>query len=100
MKMLSESQLQQQLKRLNIDTENPWQIRNEKLVKSIRFQDFQQAFQFMTTMADYAENANHHPEWLNVYNRLDISLTTHDAAGITEQDIGFALEVERILARQ
>ena len=54
------------------------------------FADFVQAFGFMTQLALHAEKMNHHPEWSNVYNRVNIVLTTHDAGGLTERDITLA----------
>ncbi len=58
--------------------------------RSIRFADFAQAFGFMTRVAILAEKADHHPEWFNVYNRVDILLTTHDAGGLSQRDIDLA----------
>ena len=60
------------------------------MARSFRFADFAQAFSFMTELALVAERCNHHPEWFNVYNRVDITLTTHDAQGLTQRDIDFA----------
>lgn len=58
--------------------------------KSFRFRDFPEAFAFMTRVALAAERMNHHPEWLNTYNRVDITLSTHDAGGLTQRDIRLA----------
>lgn len=58
--------------------------------KSFKFTDFNAAFGFMTRVALAAEKLDHHPEWSNVYNRVDITLTTHDAGGITALDIDLA----------
>ena len=58
--------------------------------KSFRFTDFNAAFAFMTRVAMQAEKMDHHPEWFNVYNRVEIILTTHDADGVTERDIALA----------
>lgn len=63
------------------------------------FADFKQAFAFMTQLALYAERHNHHPEWFNVYKRVDITLTTHDAHGLTQRDIDFARYAEAAYAR-
>lgn len=62
--------------------------------KSFRFDDFVQAFAFMTRVAKAAEDMNHHPEWSNVYNRVDITLTTHDAGGVTTKDLTLAAAIK------
>ncbi len=62
------------------------------------FDDFKQAFAFMTRVAALADAADHHPEWTNVYNRVDITLTTHDAAGLSMRDIELARGIEGVLA--
>ena len=60
------------------------------ITRQFKFADFQQAFAFMTQVALAAERADHHPEWSNVYNRVDMRLTTHDAGGLTERDFALA----------
>jgi 4a-hydroxytetrahydrobiopterin dehydratase len=60
------------------------------ITRSYRFTDFCNAFAFMTRVALAAEKADHHPEWFNVYNRVDVRLTTHDASGLTERDFALA----------
>ena len=67
-----------------------WSISNGKLHKEFTFETFNQTFGFMTRAAMEIEKMNHHPEWLNVYNRLTVELTTHDAGGITQNDINLA----------
>lgn len=67
-----------------------WNIVNGKLRKDFQFDDFNQAFGFMTRAAMHIEKMNHHPEWFNAYNKLTIELTTHDAGGITMNDINLA----------
>ena len=67
-----------------------WSVKNEKLHKEFQFGDFNQAFGFMTRAAMRIEQMNHHPEWFNVYNRITVDLTTHDAGGITQNDIDLA----------
>lgn len=62
----------------------------DAIVRSYRFADFNAAFGFMTRVALIAEKLDHHPEWLNVYNRVDVTLATHDADGVTELDVRLA----------
>lgn len=65
-----------------------WTLRADGLAlqRTFRFADFNAAFGFMTRVAIYADKADHHPEWINVYNRVEITLTTHDAGGISARD--------------
>jgi len=67
----------------------------DAIFKSFRFADFNAAFGFMTRVAIQADKADHHPEWFNVYNRVDITLSTHDANGLTQRDIDLARFIER-----
>ena len=67
-----------------------WTLANEKLHREYRFADFVHAFGFMATSAIAIEKMNHHPEWFNVYNRVVVDLTTHDAGGITQKDVDLA----------
>lgn len=69
----------------------------DALAKQFSFADFQQAFAFMTRVALLAEKADHHPEWSNVYNRVDILLTTHDAGGLSIRDITLARAIDATL---
>ena len=62
------------------------------------FRDFAQAFGFMAQIAVIAESRNHHPEWFNVYNRVQVTLTTHDAEGLTMKDIELARTMDRVAA--
>ena len=86
---LSDEQIKNELKSLN-----GWTIQNGKLHKEITFSDFTEAFSFMTKVALHAEKMNHHPEWFNVYNRVTIDLMTHDAGGITSNDVKLAKFIE------
>ena len=64
------------------------------IYKSFVFRDFNRAFSFMTSAALYAERHQHHPEWSNIFNRVDITLSSHDAGGVTQKDIDFARWIE------
>jgi 4a-hydroxytetrahydrobiopterin dehydratase len=75
-----------------------WRIQKGKLHKEYKFADFNEAFGFMSRVALIAERMNHHPEWFNVWNRVVIDLTTHDAGGISEQDFQLAERVEMLVA--
>lgn len=76
----------------NIETPSGW-TRDEPrdaITREFAFKDFNQAFAFMTQVALAAEKADHHPEWSNVYNKVRVTLTTHDAGGLTEKDLALA----------
>lgn len=64
----------------------------------LRFADFAEAFGFMTRVAILAEKADHHPEWFNVYNRVEILLTTHDAGGLSQRDVHLASAIDAVTA--
>jgi len=68
----------------------------DAITKSFRFADFNAAFAFMTRVALAAEKADHHPEWFNVYNRVDITLSTHDAGGLSERDVALARFIDSV----
>ena len=68
----------------------------EAITKTYRFTDFNAAFAFMTRVALLAERMDHHPEWFNVYNRVEVTLATHDAGGITARDVQMAKFMEEI----
>jgi 4a-hydroxytetrahydrobiopterin dehydratase len=79
-----------------------WHL-NEKgisISKTFKFGNFVEAFGFMTESALAAEKLNHHPEWFNVYSRVDVTLTTHDAGGLTDHDIRLAKAMEKAAARR
>jgi len=75
-----------------------WTLRADGLAieRTLRFADFAEAFGFMARVAIVAEKADHHPEWFNVYNRVEITLTTHDAAGLSQRDVSLAREIDRM----
>jgi len=74
-----------------------WNEENNALKRTFKFKNFPEAFAFMTRVAFIAEKMNHHPEWKNVYNTVEISLSTHDAGNtITEKDRKLAQEIDKI----
>jgi 4a-hydroxytetrahydrobiopterin dehydratase len=88
---LSEDEIRQRLGSLE-----GWSVATGKLHREYRFADFIHAFGFMATAAIAIEKMNHHPEWSNVWNRVTVDLTTHDAGGITERDVELAALLERL----
>ncbi len=77
-----------------------WQLRGDGLAiaRTFKFADFKEAFGFMARVALYAEKTDHHPEWFNVYNRVEITLTTHDAGGLSARDAAMVQAIEAIVA--
>ncbi|NVK23735.1 MAG: 4a-hydroxytetrahydrobiopterin dehydratase [Gammaproteobacteria bacterium] len=96
---LSEQEIQQALAEVNSDLENDkhWQIVDGKLIKTFKFKNFIQAFGWMTQVAIHAEKLIHHPEWFNVWNRVDVALTTHDVDGISDLDFKLIKRMENLL---
>jgi len=78
-----------------------WSYDSERraIARSFRFADFGTAFAFMTQVALAAEKADHHPDWTNVWNRVDVLLSTHSAGGVTAKDIALAAEMDRFAAQ-
>ena len=75
-----------------------WEEKNNKLQKNFEFKDFVRAFSFMTRVAFTAEKMNHHPYWINVYNRVEIFLNTHDAGNtVTERDHKLAKKIDALV---
>ena len=91
MKKLSEVELHDLLKQLPA-----WSLAAGKLHREYKFADFSQAIRFINTAVPAIEKMDHHPEWSNVYNRVTVDLTTHDAGGITTKDFELALLLEGI----
>lgn len=82
-----------------MDIPDGWTLEDggKALVRTINFKNFSEAFGFLTRVALHAEKADHHPEFTNVWNRVDFRLTTHDAGGVTERDLKLAEAINRIL---
>jgi len=78
-----------------------WQVveGRDAISRQLKFADFNAAFAFMTRVALVAEKMNHHPEWTNVWNTVDITLTSHDAGGLTERDVKLAEAIEQLAAK-
>jgi 4a-hydroxytetrahydrobiopterin dehydratase len=76
-----------------------WSLRDDGLAiaRELKFADFSEAFGFMTRVALAAEKADHHPEWSNVYNRVNVTLTTHDAGGLSARDVALARVIDRLV---
>lgn len=91
MKPASDSQISAALKRLA-----GWQRTGKVLSRSLQFDDFRHAFAFMVQVALIAEKQGHHPEWTNVYNKVKIRLSTHDAGGITTRDFKLAKAINEV----
>lgn len=69
----------------------------KKLTRSLKFKDFSEAFGFMARVALLAEKAGHHPDWSNSYNKVDITLSTHDAGGLTQKDVDLAEKISALV---
>ncbi len=92
MSTLSEKQISEKLKDLD-----GWQFNDNAIHTKLEFEDFKETFSIMTRIAFEAEAQQHHPDWTNVYNTLSISLTSHDAGGVTEKDFKMAKTIESII---
>ena len=91
-KKMTTQQIEGNLKELS-----SWELKEEKLHRQLKFKNFVQAWGFMTQVAILAEKANHHPEWSNVYSRVSIDLTTHEADGISQRDFDLAERINKVL---
>ena len=94
--MLDQTKIDEALQGLNGSSDVPWQQQDKTLTKQFKFADFSAAFAFMTRVALLAEKADHHPDWSNVYNRVNITLTTHEAGGLTDKDFDLAGAIEKL----
>lgn len=93
MKALTSEEIQQKLQDMP-----GWEYAENAIHTSIQFEDFKDAFSVMTRIAFEAEKMNHHPDWSNVYNTLHISLSTHDAGGVTDYDFQLAAVIDRLIS--
>lgn len=93
MKPLTEAEIHEQLKHFP-----NWEFTNGAIHTTLEFENFKEAFSVMARIAFEVEAQQHHPEWTNIYNQLSISLSTHDADGITDKDFKLARSIEEILA--
>jgi 4a-hydroxytetrahydrobiopterin dehydratase len=93
MRKLNEREIQDSMKGID----NVWVLKGKFIHIEVLFNDFIQAFSFMTSVAFIAEKSNHHPNWKNVYNKINIALNTHDADGLTDKDFQLAREIDQIL---
>jgi 4a-hydroxytetrahydrobiopterin dehydratase len=94
---MSVSKLDDQARALALKELPHWEYDSEAqgIRRTVTFTDFAEAFGFMTRVAIVAEKADHHPEWFNVYNRVEVLLTTHDAGGLSKRDIDLAKAIDR-----
>jgi 4a-hydroxytetrahydrobiopterin dehydratase len=91
MKKLSAAEATEQLEKIS-----GWILKNDGIEKDFKFKDFKEALVFINLIGNEAEGMNHHPELFNVYNRIHIRLSTHDAGGLTEKDFELAKRINRI----
>ena len=92
MEKLSEKEISDKLQEFE-----GWEFHENSIQTKFEFEDFKETFSIMTRIAFEAEAQQHHPEWTNVYNTLSISLSTHDAHGVTEKDFKLAATIEKII---
>lgn len=95
MKTLSQHQIEAFLATVGPVRSAAWRLADGRLAISLTFPSFADAMAFMAAVARDAEQLDHHPEWFNVYNRVDIWLTTHEASGLTQRDLDLARAISR-----
>jgi len=93
---LKPAEVDKKLSDLNLGTTSPWEVKAERLSKTFIFSNFIDAFAFMTKVAIQAEKLNHHPEWSNVYNKVEINLITHEVNGLSIRDYDLASTIEKL----
>lgn len=79
----------------SLSEDDKWTQDGDKITKTFKFKSFIRAFGWMSQIAIWAEKLNHHPEWFNVYNKVEVTLTTHDAGGLSELDFKMADKMEK-----
>ncbi|MDO6569182.1 4a-hydroxytetrahydrobiopterin dehydratase [Alteromonas sp. 1_MG-2023] len=94
--LLSSEEIQESLDSLNagLEKDEQWVLNKDSIEKTFTFKSFIRAFGWMSQIAIWAEKLKHHPEWFNVYNRVDVKLTTHDVGGLSELDFKLANKME------
>jgi 4a-hydroxytetrahydrobiopterin dehydratase len=92
---LSETELESEISRLS-----GWTVKDSKLHRTFKFDNFVRAFSFMTEVALHAEKIDHHPEWFNVYDTVKIDLMSHDVSGISDRDFKLANLINSIYSRK
>ncbi len=95
MKKCSEDEIHIELKKLS-----GWNYNNKSIEKNFTFKDFKETLTTMVRIGFEAEALNHHPEWTNVYNKLNVRLSTHDAGGITQKDFALAKKIDQVCVFQ
>ena len=95
MKKLNEQEIKERM----ISIDPAWHFKEKRIDRDFLFKDFIEAFSFMTAVALIAEKSAHHPDWKNVYNKVTISLNTHDAGGITAKDFDLAEAIDGIFKK-
>ena len=91
---LTQAEIDAALVELNQGLDAPWRLVDGKLEKEFKFPNFVAAFAFMTRVALQAEKLDHHPEWFNIYGKVRIQLSTHEAGGISDLDFSLARSIE------
>lgn len=93
MRKLERKEIESQLKGLS-----KWKLKNSKIEKHFTFNDFNECMLYINKIADIANELNHHPEWFNVYNKLHITLTSHDVDGLSDLDFIFAHKINLLMS--
>ncbi len=92
MEKIDKTEISKRIEKLN----PAWTLKDNSIQRHYIFNDFIEAFSFMTSVAMLAEKVNHHPNWENVYNKVNITLFTHEAGGLTEKDFNLAKEIDML----